>query len=85
MNTVSESVIWTRGASGSRQLFVTLPSRWQGEVDCVVGPFSSREVANYFASNVVDFGQLETTCLSVFAHGDGWYLEVKAVTLASNT
>ena len=55
-----------------------LPALWQGEVNCAVGPFSSRNVAEYFAGNVVDFGQLETLTRRVFAKRDAWYVEVRA-------
>ena len=53
-----------------------VPNRWQGECNCLVGPFSSRTVAEYFANAVVDFGQYETMSRSVFAKGDSWYVEV---------
>ena len=53
-----------------------VPNRWQGEYDCLVGPFSSRTVADYFANAVVDFGHYETVSRKVFAKGDSWYVEV---------
>ena len=53
-----------------------VPNRWQGESDCLVGPFSSHTVATYFANNVVDFGQFETLSRRVFAKGDAYYVEV---------
>lgn len=61
-----------------RGLVTILPNRWQGETDCVVGPFSGRKVAEYFANSVVDFGQYETISRRVFAKGDAWYVEVSA-------
>ncbi|MEJ2287487.1 MAG: hypothetical protein P8Y02_02385 [Deinococcales bacterium] len=70
-----------RGATRPRRpvdtLPVVVPNRWQGEVGCAVGPFSSKTVADYFANRVVDFGQYEVFCLRVFAHGTGWYVEVQ--------
>lgn len=51
---------------------------WQGETDCVVGPFSSRQVAEFFANRAVDFGQYEAFRLRVLAHRDAWYVEVRA-------
>jgi hypothetical protein len=54
-----------------------VPNRWQGEYDCLVGPFSSRDVAEYFMSAVVDFGAYETFTRSVFAKGDSWYVAVQ--------
>jgi hypothetical protein len=59
-----------------RFLDPVLPNRWQGEADCVVGPFSGRNVAEYFANSVVDFGQFETVSGKVFAKGDSWFVEV---------
>lgn len=54
-----------------------VPNRWQGEYDCWVGPFSSRTVAEYFASAVVDFGAYESFSHRIFAKGDSWYVEVQ--------
>jgi hypothetical protein len=73
-------VIWHKTDTGCQKIVVTLPTRWQGESDCVVGPFSSREVADYFANNVVDFGQFENLSMRVFPYADAWYLEVKSYT-----
>ena len=56
-----------------------VPNRWQGECDCVVGPFSSRKVAEYFAGTVVDFGQFEAFTKRVFAKRDAFYVEIQAV------
>ncbi len=53
-----------------------LPNCWQGEADCIVGPFSGRTVAEYFANAVVDFGQYETVSRHIFAKGDAWFVEV---------
>jgi hypothetical protein len=53
-----------------------VPNRWQGECDCVVGPFSSQEVASYFADAVVDFGHYDAFNKRVFAKGDAYYVEV---------
>lgn len=53
-----------------------VPNRWRGECGCVVGPFSSNTVAEYFAHSVVDFGQYETVSHRVFVKGDSWYVEV---------
>jgi len=53
-----------------------VPNRWQGECNCLVGPFSSETVADYFANSVVDFGHYETMSRRVFAKGDSWYVEV---------
>ena len=60
-----------------------LPATWQGETNCAVGPFSSHAVAEYFAGNVVDFGQLETVARRVFVKRDAWYVEVRATQTAN--
>ena len=56
---------------------VIVPNRWQGEINCVVGPFSSQEVADYFASRVVDFGHYEVFSQRVFPKRDAWYVEIQ--------
>lgn len=54
-----------------------VPNRWQGQVDCRVGPFSSRAIAEHFAGRVVDFGLFETFSQRIFARRDGWFVEVR--------
>jgi hypothetical protein len=54
-----------------------VPNRWQGECDCVVGPFSSKHVAEYYVNAVVDFGHYETISRRIFAKGDSWFVEVQ--------
>ena len=53
-----------------------VPNRWQRETDCLVGPFSSHTVAEYFASSVVNTSD-RTTTNEIFAEEDGWYLVVR--------
>lgn len=55
-----------------------VPNRWHGEVDCVIGPFSSQQVAEYYAKVVVDFGQFEIS-QRIFANGDSWYIEAESL------
>lgn len=54
-----------------------VPARWQGQVDCLVGPFSGRGVADHFASRVVDFGAFDAHAGRIFARRDGWFVEVR--------
>lgn len=54
-----------------------VPNRWHGHVDCRVGPFSSRSVAEHFAGRVVDFGLFEAFSQRIFARRDGWFVEVR--------
>ena len=65
-----------RKAAGIHFLQPVLPNRWQGETDCIVGPFSSCEIAEYFANRVVDFGQFESCSQRIFPKGNEWYIEV---------
>jgi hypothetical protein len=55
-----------------------VPNRWHGEVDCVIGPFSSRQVAEYYAKIVIDFGHFEIS-QRIFANGDSWYIEAESL------
>lgn len=54
-----------------------VPARWQGQIDCLVGPFSSRGVAGHFANRVVDFGSFDAHAGRIFARGDGWFVEIR--------
>lgn len=47
-------------------------NHWRGEQDCVVGPFSSKKVADYFGEAVVNFNRPAR----IFARRDAWYVEV---------
>lgn len=67
-------------APGGRPLPVVVPNRWLGEADCLVGPFSGRDVAAYFANRLVDFGQYEVFSMRVFARRNAWYVEVRTRT-----
>lgn len=66
----------TRGPDDA--LRVIVPNRWQGESDCLVGPFSGHAVASYFANRLVDFGQFEVFSMRVFPKRNAWYVEVRA-------
>lgn len=52
-------------------------NRWHGQVDCAVGPFSSRAAAAHFAYRVVDFGLFDAFSGRIFTHRDGWFVEVR--------
>lgn len=53
-----------------------VPNRWHGQVDCRVGPFPSRAIAEHFAGRVVDFGDFEAYSGRLFPRRDGWFVEV---------
>lgn len=49
----------------SRRLIV--PNLWEGEWPCLVGPFSGRVVAEYFADRVLEFCRFEAVLERIFA------------------
>jgi hypothetical protein len=51
------------------------PSNWHGETGCVIGPFSSREITEYFLVKVMHLHQGRPTP-RVFAEGYNWYIEL---------
>ena len=55
------------------------PAVWQGEVDCVVGPFSSRKLAQNFVTFQVDFDPEAAVVNDLFARGDAWYVELRTL------
>lgn len=57
---------------------LVLPSLWQGQIDCVVGPFSGKEVATYFVHFVLNLNYVATDADCIFAKGDAWYIRVPA-------
>ena len=54
------------------------PNCWQGESSCLIGPFSSKEVAEYFAYPLVNHGPYDVVIARIFAKGNAWYVEVIA-------
>jgi hypothetical protein len=72
-----QTVIVKQGQS-FKQHQPIVPNRWHGQVDCVIGPFSSQHVAEYYAKVVVDFGQFEIS-QRIFANGDSWYIEAESL------
>ncbi len=69
-------VLIGNGARSPRYIVPLVPNRWMGQENCVVGPFSSKEVAENFANYRVTFGQYESYHFEIFAQGDAWYVEV---------
>lgn len=76
---MSAKPIWIQDEKGLHSLEPTLPNCWQGQVDCIVGPFSSKGVAEYFAKASVEFAHCNSIMESIFARGDAWYVSVKPV------
>lgn len=56
----------------------TSPNAWTGEVDCLVGPFSSKDVAEYFAAQIVNSDASEARAGEIEVVGDAWFLRVEA-------
>lgn len=56
-----------------------LPNTWKGETNCIVGPFSGKNIAEYFANRVVDFGHYEMYSERIFAKRDAWFIEIQKI------
>lgn len=52
------------------------PNQWQGERECIVGPFTSYEIAEAFVSRVIMFRHQTPFQHHIFAKGDSWYVEL---------
>lgn len=76
--TTASTMAWDSG-SGIQLSCLISPHRWHGEGNCLVGPFSSREVAEYFAYPVVDFGHYDVCAKRIFAKRDSWYVALEGV------
>lgn len=57
---------------------IVSPAAWSGEDSCAVGPFSSREVAHYFATHVLAIENDEMAGHTICVRGDEWFVEVSA-------
>jgi hypothetical protein len=64
------------GPHGVDYHYPILPNQWKGETDCIVGPFSGEDVAQYFANYAVDFGHYESFSYRVFPKRNEWYVEI---------
>lgn len=51
------------------------PNCWEGQLDCVVGPFSSQDVAQYFVRAIVE-SQYDAIVEKIFPRGDAWYIKI---------
>lgn len=69
------TVLWLNDEQGSYPVEPKLPNTWQGEPNCVVGPFSSKTVAQTFVALSCDQVLLRTE--RIFAKRDAWYVELK--------
>ncbi|MCA9838309.1 MAG: hypothetical protein KC422_15435 [Trueperaceae bacterium] len=54
-----------------------LPSRWQGEQNCQIGPFSGFNIALYFVEYVLTGYFISASQDDIFAHQDGWFIDIK--------
>lgn len=55
---------------------VVKPNHWQGEANCLIGPFHDHHTAQRFTQEVVDFGHFDAFERRVIAHPDAWYVAV---------
>jgi hypothetical protein len=77
--------VWINDHAGTHALAVVSPNRWEGGSHCLIGPFSDRTVAAYFAEVAVTYRQLDTVVERVFPHRDSWYVEVTALAEAGTS
>lgn len=87
---VSLRPIAVRNASGVQFRHPVSPSSWRGQTDCIVGPFSSKDVAAYFTRHAMalmlaDSAQAvsirhEAYDFRVFVKGCEWYIEIQHAT-----
>ena len=70
--------IWLKHSGSSLPHYPTSPNCWQGEVGCVIGPFSSKSVAETFV-NVHTEARYDAIMDHVFPNRDAWYIEVRAL------
>lgn len=67
--------LYVRQGEVLREIPVVVPNKWSGEKGCLVGPFSSKEVAKAFAEIYAPmFARLEDEPL--FARRDSWFVTV---------
>lgn len=52
------------------------PHRWMEEVNCLIGPFSSWAVANYFADSVLPYAHVKVDAEAVFELTSDWFIAV---------
>ena len=70
--------VWIKQGTQAQPHTPTLPNCWQGESDCIIGPFSSKGVAEYFAQ-ANEETRYDSIMKRVFPNGDAWYVEVAAL------
>ena len=72
----ARQIVTIRKCSGLVNFEPIAPNSWNGQVNCLVGPFSCKEVAENFAYPKVDFGYYNTEVVQIFAKRDSWYVEI---------
>ena len=70
--------VWIKNGAGTQPHTPTLPNCWQGETNCIIGPFSSKNVAEYFAQ-ANEETRYDSIMKRIFPNGDAWYVEVAAL------
>ena len=68
--------VWLPDKHGGRVVEPVSPCGWQGQRDCLIGPFSNRDTAKNFLSLNVDFCSLGVTEETIFPKGDAWYVHL---------
>jgi hypothetical protein len=70
--------ILVKGKATNYPLPLMSPETWKGEADCVVGPFTSRDSAEYFV-DVTTGWRLNVITRHLFASDNSWYVETEAL------
>lgn len=56
---------------------VVPPYAWHGQGDCVVGPFTNRQVAQFFVENIMDKGLVVAPAECLLEQDDAWYIDTR--------
>lgn len=56
------------------------PQHWQGELDCIIGPFDTRAQAQVYVAQRVNF-QPGDVLETIFPRGKLWFVELKRLRL----
>lgn len=64
---------------------VIAPNQWQGETNCLIGPFHDRQTVLQFTQDTVDFGEFEAFSRKIIARQDAWYVTVSRLERRKST
>ena len=76
---LSVKPIAVRNPSGIQFRLPVSPSSWHGQAGCIVGPFSSSDIAQYFTRRVLNDPKHPEYEYRVFVKGCEWYVEIQGI------